>query len=253
MASVKDFGIVLRRLDYSETSQVLAVLCRETGLQRLIGRGVKRGTKKQAAVGIDLLEVGAVVYSRRPGSDAQLGTLIEWRQQKRFDALRRGLAAAYAAQYAADRAVQVLEENDPHPGLFDAFVAFTDEIDAVHALPSLTRHLWTLLHEIGLMPELNRCVGCGGPVRAGAAYFTSREGGLLCRDCEPARVEKRRVERAALEALREPGAPAAPAAVRGAFDLLDYHLSSISGRPSKVREALRATLERGGSVGGARG
>ncbi len=36
MASVKDVAIVLRRLDYSETSQVLAMLTREHGQQRLI-------------------------------------------------------------------------------------------------------------------------------------------------------------------------------------------------------------------------
>ena len=62
MAAVKDQAIVLRRLDYSETSQVLVFLTREHGLQRLIAKGIKRSTKKKYATGIDLLERGRLVF-----------------------------------------------------------------------------------------------------------------------------------------------------------------------------------------------
>src|SRR5262245_11644028 len=99
MALHSDDAIVLRRLDYSETSQVLHVFCRELGAQRLIAKGIKRGTKTRVAVGVDLLEWGTVVFSRRAGSDAQLGTMTEWRQKDTFAHVRRDLTRLYAAQY----------------------------------------------------------------------------------------------------------------------------------------------------------
>lgn len=257
MAATKDVGIVLRRLDYSETSQVLVVFCRETGQQRLIAKGIKRGTKTRVAVGIDLLELGQVVFTRRPGSDAQLSTLTEWRQQDTFPNLRDDLAAVYAAQYAADRTAQATVDGDPHPLLFDALLSLLEHLGEARAaatLGPLTRFLWALLREIGLMPELERCVGCGTDVEqmgAGATwYFSSRQGGLLCRDCEPAHAEKRRVDRPSLDALRAiaaavnggsgGGPAAAPAAGPAAFELLDYHLTETLAKPSRVTASLRA-------------
>lgn len=241
----KDLGIVLRRLDYSETSQVLVVFCREGGLQRLIAKGIKRGTKSRVATGIDLLETGRVTFSRRPGSEAQLGTLTEWLQESRCDAARCGLVAWYAAQYAADRTSQMTEEADPHPDLFDALQQLLDELSTAPPLLALVHYLLHLLRETGLSPQLTQCAGCGGPITRRPIHFSARRGGLLCRDCEPAYVEKRQVDPAALPLLTGAAGPAGDAAnVASAFDLLDYHLTESLGQPSRVGKALRDALSR---------
>jgi len=246
MALIKDIGLVIRRLDYSETSQVLAVFCRETGQQRLIAKGSKRGTKSRASVGIDLLELGRLVYSRRPESDAQLSTLTDWQQVDVFPRIRRDLSAWYAAQYAADRTAQATQEADPHPDLFDALVELLASGEP--ALAGLTRYLVSLLGEIGLMPQLRACAGCGAPrTPATFLYFSARHGGVLCRDCEPAFVEKRRVEPAAIDAVQIffDDLPAPPADwLLPAFDLIDYHLSGVLAKPSRIAALLRANLSR---------
>src|SRR5437016_5129272 len=102
MASFKDKGIVLRRLDYSESSQVLAFFTRDHGQRRLIAKGVKRGTRKKFAVGIDLLEQGELVFIQRESSESGLGTLTEWRQTQLFLGLRDSLDRWYAALYMAE-------------------------------------------------------------------------------------------------------------------------------------------------------
>ncbi len=244
MAITKDIGIVLRRLDYSETSQVLAVLCRETGQQRLIARGIKRGTKTRFATGIDLLELGEVLFIRKPSSEAQLATVTDWKQLETFPSLRSGLAAWYGAQYAAERTSQLTQENDPHPGLFDALLDLLNQIRADGPMSTLIPFLWALLQEIGLMPSLDRCVGCGRDASTGDTYISARAGGVVCRDCEPATIEKRRVEVAAIRMLREsPEEMAAPMKTQvAAFDLLDYYLTEIAGKPSRIADALLTTI-----------
>ena len=122
MASIKDNAIVLRRLDYSETSQVLAFFTRRHGQRRLIAKGVKRSTKKKFSPGIDLLEQGELVFWHRPQSESGLATLTEWRQTNLFVGLRAGLDRWYAGQYAAEITASMTQENDPHPALYDAFV-----------------------------------------------------------------------------------------------------------------------------------
>ena len=258
MALVKDIAVTLRRLDYSETSQVLVMFTREHGQQRLIAKGIKRSTKTRTAVGIDLLELGRAVFSLRSGKEDNLATLTEWRQEDTFPHLRRDLARLYAAQYAAEVTAQLTEVHDPHPGLFDALAAFMQGLAGAEALPMLNAYLWKMLTEVGLRPELTRCVGCGRDVRGDRVlYFSSRQGGAVCRDCEPAAVEKRRLrldvpaallaeqgrgrldhnrERPSLAPAREIGVAAA------AFDILDYHITEIMARPPRLSSMLRAAL-----------
>lgn len=261
MALHRDEALVLRRLDYSETSQILLVFCRELGAQRLIAKGIKRGTKTRVAVGVDLLEAGTVVLSRRTGADAQLGIMTEWRQQDTFPHLRRDLPRLYAAQYAAEATGQLTESGDPHPGLFDALRSLFTNLAAGEPLGHLVAFLLTLLREIGLMPQFNACVACGrtfsplreaggraegGPGRVDLAhlYFSSHQGGIICRDCEPAAVEKRRVDPVAVSILQEraEGSARDSRVDSAAFDLLDYHLTETIGRPLRLSQPLRDAL-----------
>jgi len=75
---------------------------------------------------------------------------------------------------------------------------------------------------------------------ADSVFFSSFEGGLLCRDCEPAFVEKRelRVDPVRLTDLDV----LAPADVAGVFDVLDYHVSHVMGRKPAASDALGRIL-----------
>ncbi|MCP4250969.1 MAG: DNA repair protein RecO, partial [bacterium] len=266
-------AVVLRRVDFSETSQVLVLLTRGHGKVRAIAKGVKRSTKKRFAAGIDLLELGDVVLSARRGGQAQLATLTEWKQSTSFWSLRQRLARLYAGQYAAEVVAGLTEDWDPHPIAFDALVGLLERLcELEQPIPELVGFLGRLLDEIGSMPRFDVCIGCGRAVAGGRdIYFSSFEGGLLCRGCEGAHVEKRRVSevaRALLRSVADPNGLDSPApagevdAVRvadpalgaeidpawaGAFDLFNYHVSHLMGRApllaNKVRPSRR--LRRG--------
>jgi DNA repair protein RecO (recombination protein O) len=255
---VKDAAIVLRRLDYSETSQVLALFTREHGQQRLIAKGVKRGTKTRVAVGLDLLEFGHVVFSLRPGKEEVLAPLAEWRQEDTFPHVRGDLKRLYAAQYAAEVTSQLTETHDPHPLLFDGLREFLARLATAEPLATLVDYLAILLTEIGLRPDFSRCVSCNRDIATEAApHFSSREGGAICRDCEPAMIEKRRVSPAVLRwlaaghagdsAATRAGSDAATGSnaatlTAAAFDLLDYHLREIMHKPARLSVPLRTAF-----------
>lgn len=242
MPLIKDQAIAIRRLDYSESSQVLVFFTREHGKQRLIAKGIKRGTKARFATGIDLLEHGGLVFSRREEGGHGLGTLTEWHQEEVFADLRKDLRWVYAGQYAAEALDVATEDNDAAPRLFDATV------DLLRALPregagALVRFQRVLLEEIGLVPELTRCVACGrrwsGKTRP---FFSARQGGLICNDCEGSLVEKRRIEPAATLAISSGQIDDDVAAE--AFDLLDYHLTESLGRRLRLSRHARAAFPR---------
>jgi hypothetical protein len=78
MSLIKDHAVILRRLDFSENSQVLALFTRDHGKVRAIAKGVKRSTKTRFAPAPDLLDVGSAVLSAPPADRDRLAILTEW-------------------------------------------------------------------------------------------------------------------------------------------------------------------------------
>lgn len=234
MPTLKDAAVVLRRLDYSESSQVLALFTRLNGKARVIAKGIKRSTRTRFAPALDLLDIGTVVFSVRHPRQEALAILTEWSQTQPAGNLRERLDRLYAAQYAAAMTAELTEDWDPHPQLFDAIRTLFDELaTAAQTLSSVVRFQRTLLAEIGSIPVFDHCVGCGNPSPPITDLcFSSFDGGLICRDCEAARSEKRGVPRDALAWLRgeaEHASVGAPAGLKPAFEILDYHLTHLMG------------------------
>ena len=239
MAPQSDEAVVLRLTEYSETSQIASLFTARHGLLRLIAKGVRRSTKKRFAVGLDLLELGEVGFVPAHGS-AQLGTLTEWVQRDAFAGLRRELLRLHGGLYAIELVAALTEEGDPHPGLFGALVGTLHGLagpgPAAGHLPTFQN---VLLREIGYAPNMEACAGCAGRIAPGApVYFSAGVGGLLCRDCEPHQIEKRRLPRDLLETTPDSGD------AQEWFELLDYHLTHVAGRRFKTARQVLTLLAR---------
>lgn len=241
MAVIKDDAVVLRRLDYSESSQVLAVFTRAHGKVRLIAKGIKRSTKAKFSTGLDLLDIGHLAFSARTVRQEALATLTEWTQSQAGAALRERLDRLLAAQYVAFAATELTEDWDPHPLLFDGICAGLNALSEGSAvLTTLLAFQRSLLEEIGSFPILDGCVGCHRLWDGrGAFYFSSLEGGLLCRDCEGARSEKYALDSATLSCMK--GTNGNAPTTRQAFQVLDYHLSHLMGKPNPLLRMLLST------------
>ncbi len=197
-------GICLRAWDYSETSQILALLTHETGVVRLIAKGIKRPKSKTGGM-IDLLAEGDVVYSQK--NVDSLGTLVEFRESVSRAALRRNAKSLAAAVYAVELAGEMLAEHDPHPEVYDLLSGTLRRLEDEHCPTQavLAWYQWRLLRFVGLLGGLTQCCVCGEAVSEFAShtgvYFSSRLGGLLCDGCEGAEAEKSHVAPMTLGAI----------------------------------------------------
>lgn len=235
--SCSDHAIVLRLADYSETSQVVTFFAAEYGLARVLAKGVRRSTRRRFAVGLDLLEYGEVSFLPARG-DAQLGTLTDWLQLDSFGGLRRDLSRLYAALYAAELTEALTQEHDPHPGLFAALkFAMAGLAGDAAPLATAVEFQGRLLTEIGYAPNLSGCAVCGKVRTPGSgAYFSSRAGGLLCRNC--ARDDRERVRVSARLLDSSPiGANAS-----GWFGLLHRYLMYVGSREFRTGRTLERLL-----------
>jgi len=186
MSLVSDRCICLRKVEYSETSQILLLFGRSHGLNRVIAKGAHRVTKTGASKfggGIDLLDLGNAVFTHRPEKD--LATLTEWKLRDGHLDLRKTLRGMHLSFYAAELVSLLIEEHDPHPELFDRLEAVLLELAGPRVEQAFLAFELDLLRETGYLPSMNACISCGAAIDArNAAAFDSARGGVLCRNCE---------------------------------------------------------------------
>jgi len=236
MSSISDDAVVLGRLDYSETSQILVFFTHGHGKVRVMGKGLKKSTRKRFAAGIDLLDIGQLTISARHARTEQLSNMIEWKQTKSLSGLRDTLSRLYAAQYVSEITTRLTEDWDPHETLFLALVHALETIaDAGFALMPVVIYQRQLLEEIGSYPRFDICMLCQRDDNL--THFSSFEGGMICQDCQPKQVEKKRILATTLGALLyEP----TEETCAGAFKTFNYHISHQMGKEPVLARKLLA-------------
>ncbi len=247
----KDQVICLRAVNFSETSQVVTLLTREHGKVAAIAKGSRRA-KNTFDGPIEIFSRGEVVFIAKESGG--LAALTEFNQQPHFRGLSQNLDMLNAALFAAELTEHFLEEHDPHPPLFDKFLIFLETLQEARQedqiLAWLILYQLRLLEETGIGPMLDACTNCSISIhknRAGIArpaiYFSSSQNGLLCSACEAAFVEKRAVDFAMIDVLKNP-ARLPKAGTKNLTEierLLIYHFTELLGKPPRMAKYFSET------------
>ena len=213
MSSEKDTAIVLRTVDFSETSLVVTLFTREFGKLGALAKGAKR-PKNPFESALDLLTLCRIVFLHK-STDA-LDLLTEAKLLRRFRPpgftlsgnvpdgnvpADRGLFSLYAGYYVAELLGELTHDNDPHPQLFDlADETLAALADGEPVPRRIVRFELGALRLLGHAPSLDTCVGCGAVVELkGRVAFGHLDGGVLCGNC---RTGKRQVAAVSAGTLR---------------------------------------------------
>jgi DNA repair protein RecO (recombination protein O) len=252
LPSVRSLGLVVRVVDFSETSLVVSLFTRELGKVGAMAKGARR-LKSPLQGGLDLLSVSDIVVLHK-ASDA-LDLVTEAVLVERFDSLRRDLAALYAGYYIAELLSELTDLHDPHPRLFDAATITLRHLgDPVLRSRRLLRFELACLRELGHMPALDACAHCGAPVvgrRIGdadidadteAVAFGLATGGVLCPNCRPGQPHVATLSGQTLDAIRVLAAPgggwrdldASPRALAPVRTTLGHVISHLLGRRPRL-------------------
>ncbi len=187
MAAEQTTAIVLRTIEFSETSLIVSLLTREFGQIAAIAKGARR-PKGPFEGALDLLAVCRVVVIRK-NADA-LDLLTEAKLQKRFRGAERSLQRLYAGYYVAEMLRLMTDKHDPHPDVYDLAISTLAQIDS-EAINDDTRIPSALLffdaqilRMLGHVPSTTNCTGCDTPVpRTDRMTFALVGGGVVCDRC----------------------------------------------------------------------
>jgi DNA repair protein RecO (recombination protein O) len=195
-------ALVIRTVEVFETSLVATLFTRELGKVAVLAKGGRR-LKSPFQGGLDLLGVSDIVMF--PKASESLDLLAEAVSVERFASLRRDLAALYAGYYIAELLTDLTDLHDPHPKLFDAARITLRHLGDAELRPRrVLRFELACLREVGLLPSLDRCAGCGVDLKPseGSVSFGLSSGGVLCDACRPGQPHVVSLSAKSLEAIR---------------------------------------------------
>ena len=204
MDPIKTDAIVLRVVEFSETSCIVTLFTRTLGKITTIAKGARR-KKSPFEAALDLIAICRIVFLHK--SSQSLDILTEAKLQRRFRSSAKDLDRFYAGLYLIELLNLMTDDADPHEDLFDEAVSAISLIDVAdlvdggdsesgdlgspdnvrvstkHALINFEIRLLDLL---GHLPMLTNCVDCGRPkTTISRVQFGLNRGGIICQTCRP--------------------------------------------------------------------
>jgi DNA repair protein RecO (recombination protein O) len=178
---VKWEGIVIRSVDYGESSKVVTLFTRENGKIGIMARGAKKAKSRLGAV-TQLFTHGYYLCKSGPGTsmpDLSQGEIVE-----SYRELRQNLTQTAYAAYIAELLDRLTHEREPNPFLFQLLMLTYRFLNEGKDAEILCRIFETkMLSVAGIAPQLQVCSHCG----AGQEPYSISvsQGGLLCALCLP--------------------------------------------------------------------
>ncbi|MBN2217788.1 MAG: DNA repair protein RecO [Pirellulales bacterium] len=182
MPAEKADAIVLRTVDFSETSLVVTLYTREFGKIGALAKGAKR-LKGPFESALDLLALCRIVFLRK--SSESLDLVTEAKLVRRFRPDRHNLAGLWGGYYVAELLDATTHDYAPSPDLFDLTDETLVDLASGRSTSKCVAHFELgLLRLLGSLPSLDRCAECGSEVSlSGRVAFGHIDGGVLCPSC----------------------------------------------------------------------
>jgi DNA repair protein RecO (recombination protein O) len=236
-------AVVLRGVDYSQTSRIVTFLSPRRGRLACIAKGVRRPGSGQAAAldTFNRIEIGYVWKESR-----KVQTLTESSVLDGFAALKTDLDRSACASVALEIALRVAHDNEPSEGLYAALVDGLAAIAAAEPPVDLAacRVVLRLLAAAGFAPTVDICCHTGRPVNGRAGF--SYEGGVTV----PSARADRQLTAEQVRALQQvAGTGPLPAGADGTefLKLLSTYAErqlDVTLRSARVLDQLRDTKQR---------
>ncbi|MFG0263786.1 MAG: DNA repair protein RecO [Rhodopirellula sp. JB055] len=203
MSNQSTTAIVLRTVEFSETSLIVTLLTKDLGRISGLAKGARR-LKGPFEGSLDLLSVCAVTLIDKPGDTLDL--LTESKLRRRFRGAQRSLDRLNAGYHIAEMLRLLIDDDDPHHELFDMTLSAMGMIDGDGPVAeTLLAFDAQCLRLLGHSPATDRCTVCGRAVERSRrrATFSLVGGGVVCETCRPAQSHLMTVSWDALDALRK--------------------------------------------------
>jgi DNA repair protein RecO (recombination protein O) len=176
-------AIVLHAFDYLESSRIIRLLTRESGLQSVLARGARKSRGRYGSA-LDLFAEGSAQIYVKP--NRELHNLAGFEISRSREALGHDVGRFTAASAIAELALRFAGEEGSAL-LYDTVAEVLDRIAESPPDDTIQNGLagsWRIVSVLGFTPELSSCSLCHTPMRgADDTTFSHTSGGIVCAAC----------------------------------------------------------------------
>ena len=233
MSQERAEALVLRGVDFSETSRIVTLVTAQRGRLVCMATGARRPKSPFAGM-LDTYNRLEIVYYWKESREVQ--TLAEATLIDAYTDIKNHMEKSTYASFPLELTLRVAQANEPSAPLFHQAVTGFHQLDRWRG--DVRAHCcWQvlgLLAAAGFQPSLERCCACGGSVPSAPSF--SLDGGVTCRAC-PGDRRLTAKDYAQLRALAKAG-DACPniEATPGVFDALrDFAMRQLETDFKSVR------------------
>ena len=200
---VKTEAIVLKRINYGDTSRIVSLLTKDYGRLSVIAKGARSPRSRLGPV-LDTLNHLQVVLYRKEGKDLHL--LSQCDLLSRFTRLTDDLHRLGCALSVLDLVSASSHYDEDSTILFGTALESLNAMDSGPDPYSVLLYFQTrLLCILGFQPDFSCCTGCKAVVGLSGTkngVFRLTADGILCPTCKPAHSTWLGITQEALSALR---------------------------------------------------
>jgi DNA repair protein RecO (recombination protein O) len=196
-------AIVLRKMDFRESSKIVTLYTREYGTMGVIVKGARRPHNKFGASLEPMSHISAIVYKK---DSRELQVLTEAELIEEFSGIQQRFESLFLSLSVIELTAMVTRHQEKNEQLFDLLL---DTLRALQAATKSCIYLFYffevhLLGILGFTPRLSGCTGCLRSLSTleesseNVVYFDYQRGTFQCNICLPLPVSDAGVPIAAL-------------------------------------------------------
>lgn len=180
-AGITTEAVVLASTDVGEEDRILTFLTPHLGLLKAAATSA-RNLKKGRAAPLDLF-VHTLLTVNIPGKEGKLKRVGSAEIIDPLLGIRADYERLCAASYMGQMTGHCIQEDDPSPGTWELLLYCLRRLNSGAAPFTVILPFEIIqLREMGILPDLERCLKCQETV-AGEAHLDTRGGGIVHRQC----------------------------------------------------------------------
>lgn len=187
MPIIKTEGVILRVMNYLETSKLITCYTLNQGKVSLLAKGARRA-KSRFGGALDLMQHVSLVYYSKETRELQ--TLSQVEVIHSFQHLYPDLHRLSLGLAILELIAKAETEKGANPKLFRELLASLGSLErAVQPELIFYQFIWLWLANSGFRPKLRHCLSCGQPLKRERVSFSIKNGGYYCSYCR-SKIEK---------------------------------------------------------------
>ena len=176
-------AINLKSYNLNDADKIIVMYSKENGLMKGVAKGIKKPKSKLGAR-MDLLVANSLQLLKGRSMD----TIVQAQTVNNFKKSREDFDKLMLSSYVSELVMNFGEGSESvsseiYELLYKALNRISDAEDKKDALIAVIKFQLKILLIVGLCVELDTCLCCREQVLDEEMYFSSKMGGILCKEC----------------------------------------------------------------------